>query len=137
MIDTFVKGWDAAQHVLDTLPPWLAAFFIGWLVSVAVTQVFKFTMPLAWWPDLREDFARWVAFMSAAIPAMFYVGHAGYGPLGMAVQAIVTGAWAPLVYALLVIWLRRDPRRAWIADVLSQDKRGVLAAKLRGQEGEP
>lgn len=136
MIDTIVKGWDGARHVLDTMPPWLAAFLLGWLTSVAVTHAFKFTMPLAWWPELREDMTRFVAFVAAATPAMFYVGAAGYGPLGMALQAIITGVWAPLAYALLIAYLRRGGRESFIADVLTGDKRGVLAAKLRGEKVE-
>lgn len=134
MIETILQGWDGARHVLDTMPPWLAAFLLGWLTSVAVTQMVKFLLPRGWWAELREDLTRFVAFMAAALPALFYVGQAGYGSLGMLLQAVITGVWAPLAYALLVAWLRRRPGLAWIADVLSGDVRGVIAAKLKGED---
>jgi hypothetical protein len=125
--------WDTALHLLDTLPPWVAAFLIGWAFSVGVTQGIKFTMPEAYPAGWREAMSRWVAFLTAAVPAGAWLYNAGGDGLGVVMGTLITGAWSPIAYALLIGVLRRSAKTEWIADVLSQDKRGVVAAKLRGE----
>lgn len=125
-------AWNFFVHVLGTMPIWLAAFLVGWAMSVSITHGFKFILPVSMPDWLREDLTRFVAFMSGAIPSGWWAADAGYGILGVSVQAVVTGVWSPVAFALLMAWLRRTERWAWVADVLSADKRGVLAAKLRG-----
>lgn len=127
------SAWNTALHLLATLPPWLAAFLIGWAVSVGLTQGLKFALPVGAPEGLREAAARWLAFLSAAVPAGAWLYDAGGSGLAVALVAIGTGAWSPVAYALLIAGLRRFERTAWIADVLSGDKRGVVAAKLRGE----
>lgn len=125
--------WDFAMHVLSTMPAWLAAFLIGWAFSVGVTQGIKFTMPEAYPAGWREAMSRWVAFLTAAVPAGAWVQQAGGSALVIVLVTLFTGIWSPIAYALLIAGLRRWPAAAWIADVLSQDKRGVIAAKFKGE----
>lgn len=130
MIET---AWNTGLHLLATMPAWLAAFLIGWAVSVGLTQGLKFALPVGAPEGLREAAARWLAFLSAAVPAGAWLYDAGSSGLAVALVAIGTGAWSPIAYALLIAGLRRFDRTAWIADVLSGDKRGVVKAKLRGE----
>lgn len=134
MIETIEKTWNAGLRMLDSMPPWLAAFIVGWVASIAITHAFKYTLPLSWWAEIREGLTRGVAVLSAMLPAGFYYAEQPDTSLtGLLLVMVITGGWSPLAYALLVAWLRRSEKRAWIADVLSGDKRGVLAAKLRGE----
>jgi hypothetical protein len=125
--------WDSAMHIAATMPLWLAAFLIGWGFSVGVTQGMKFTLPEAYPPAWREAMSRWVAFLTAALPAGAWMVQGDASPLSVALVTLSAGAWSPIAYALLIGGLRRSTRTAWVADVLSQDKRGVIAAKLRGE----
>lgn len=125
--------WDLALHMLNTMPPWLAAFLLGWAFSVGFTQGLKFTMPECYPPGWREAMSRWMAFLTAAVPAGAWLYQAGGSGLAVAFVTLLTGIWSPAAWALLAGLLRRSPKTEWIADVLSQDKRGVLKAKLRGE----
>ena len=124
-----MKLWDSAMHVLSTMPLWLASFLIGWSFSAGITQGMKFTMPEAFPPRWREAVARWVAFLTAACPAGAWMVEGGASGLAVALVALGTGAWSPIAYALLIAGLRRWERTAWVADVLSQDVRGVVLRK--------
>jgi hypothetical protein len=127
--------WNFALHVLNTLPPWLAACLIGWAGSIAITQPAKFVMPLRWDGETRAIVARVLASLSAfVVTGLAYLTVAPEAP-GAAVllAAMLTGIWSPIAYALLVGGLRTHPRTAWAADVLSGDVRGVLAGKPRSE----
>ena len=126
------EAWNTALHLLATLPPWLAAFLIGWGFSIGVTQFIKFALPETYPRAWREATCRWIAFITAAVPAGAWLQQQGGAAIAVAIVTVAAGAWSPTAYALLIGGLRRWGRTAWIADVLSQDKRGVLAAKLRG-----
>lgn len=118
--------WNFGLHAIDTMPAWLAAFLVGWAVSVGITHAFKYMLPVRWNEWLREDMTRSVAVVSGFIPAFLWMGEAGASLLSMSLTGLVTGLWSPTAYALLIAGLRRHPRLAWAADVLSADKRGVL-----------
>lgn len=125
--------YNFGLHILATLPPWLAAFLVGWAFSVGVTHSIKFTLPVRWCQDTREIIARVTAVLSAALPAgLYYAGQPDAQPGPLALVMFGTGIWSPLAFALLMGGLRRWPRGEWIADVLSGDKRGVLKAKFGG-----
>jgi hypothetical protein len=128
-----LEWWDGGLHMLDTLPTWLAAFLIGWAFSVSLTQPIKFLMPRRWCADDRELYARLLAFFSAMIPAGLYYADSGEGSYtALWLVMVGTGLWSPIAFALLIAFLRRGGRESFIADVLTGDKRGVVAAKLRG-----
>lgn len=125
--------YNFGLHVLATLPAWVAAFLVGWIFSVGLTQSVKFTMPVRWCADTREIVARVLAVLSAAMPAgIYYASTPNAEPAALALVMLGTGIWSPIAFSLLMAGLRRWPRFEWVADVLSGDKRGVLAAKLRG-----
>lgn len=125
-------SWNTLLHVLNTMPAWLAAVLVGWAISVGFTQGLKFALPVRWCPDGRELTARIVAFLSAALPAwLYYAGQDGAQPMAGFLVAIGSGFWSPLAFAILQAVLRRFA--PWLADALSGDKRGVVAAKLKGQ----
>lgn len=129
------SAWNTALHILNTLPPWLAACLLGWAGSIAITQPAKFLMPLGWDADTRAIVARVLATFSAmACTVLAYFALQPLAP-GAAVllAALLTGVWSPIAFALLLAGLRRHPRTAWAADVLSGDVRGVLAGKPRGE----
>src|SRR5690606_15171718 len=124
-------AWNFVVHVLDTMPAWLAAILVGWAISVGVTQGFKFTLPVGWCEDWRELAARIVAFLSAALPAgAYYASQPDPHPIAAFLIMAGSGLWSPLAFAILQAVLRRYA--PWLADVLSADKRGVVATKLRG-----
>jgi len=123
--------YNFALHVFQTLPSWLAAVLVGWAISTGITQSVKFTMPLKVDPDIREMIARVLAFLSAAIPAgMYYADQPGANPAALVLVMTGAGLWSPIAYAILQAVLRRY--LPWVAEALSGDSRGVLAAKLRG-----
>lgn len=125
-------AWNFVVHVLDTMPAWLAAILVGWAISVGVTQGFKFTLPVGWCEDWRELAARLVAFFSAGLPAaVYYIEQAPGAAIGAVLLVLLgAGLWSPFAFAVLQAVLRRYV--PWLADVLSADKRGVVATKLRG-----
>lgn len=129
------SAWNTVLHILATLPPWLAACLLGWAGSIAITQPAKFLMPLGWDPESRAIVSRVLATLSAMACTM--LAYFALAPLaaGAAVllAALLTGVWSPIAFALLLAGLRRHPRTAWAADVLSGDVRGVLAGKPRGE----
>jgi hypothetical protein len=126
------KTMETVMHIAGTLPPWLAAFLVGWSVSVGATQSFKFWMPATWNEDNREMTTRLVAFcFSAGGCGLYYARTVGADPAVLGGLMIACGVWAPLAFALAQAGLRRWNRTAWVADVLSGDKRGVIAAKVR------
>lgn len=132
MTSTATTFVDTYLDSLANLPLWAQAFLIGWILSIGVTQTLKFMLPIdklpvAW----REVAARWVAFITAAAPAGAWMATGDGGELAIAFVAIGTGAWSPIAYALTIGLLRRSPKTDWIADILSGDKRGVLAAKFK------
>lgn len=134
MIETIEKTWNAGLRMLDSMPPWLAAFIVGWVASIGITHAFKYMLPVRWWAEIREGLTRAMAVLAAMVPAaIYYAEQPGTSLTGLMLVMVITGAWSPLAYALAMAWLRRSEKRAWIADVLSGDKRGVLAAKLRGE----
>lgn len=120
-------AWNFLLHVVNTIPAWLAAALIGWAGSIAITQPAKFLMPARWDPELRAVAARALASLSAFLATGFaYQALAPDGSAaGLLVTALLTGLWSPIAYALLIRGLRRSPRLAWIADVLSGDVRGA------------
>jgi hypothetical protein len=123
-VDTYLDG-------LANLPVWAQSFLIGWAFSIGVTQSLKFLFPEFMPAPWREAASRWIAFLTAALPAGLWMLAADASPLACWLMAIGTGAWSPIAYALLIAFLRRFPKLSWIADVLSGDKRGVLAAKFK------
>lgn len=129
------SAWNTLLHVLNTLPPWLAAGLIGWSGSIAVTQPVKFLMPLGWDSEMRAVAARVLASLSAF--AFTVLGYSAIAPgasgAALMLVALLTAVWSPIAFALLLAGLRRHPRTAWAADVLSGDVRGVLAGKPRGE----
>lgn len=134
MIDLVLKWWGAGLQILDTMPAWLAAFLVGWVASIVITQSLKFVMPLAVDYDAREMTSRLIAFFVGLLASgVFYAGRPDAGPGDLVLVMVITGAWSPLGFALLIAYLRRGGRESFVADVLTQDKRGVIAAKLRGQ----
>lgn len=124
--------WNTLLHMLNTMPGWLAAVLVGWAISVGLTQGLKFAMPVRWCPEGRELTARIVAFLSAAIPAgAYYASLPDPHPIAAFLVMAGSGLWSPLAFAILQAVLRRFA--PWLADALSGDKRGVVAAKLKGQ----
>lgn len=124
--------WNTLLHMLNTMPGWLAAVLVGWAISVGLTQGLKFALPVRWCPDGRELTARIVAFASAAFPAwLYYAGQPDAQAVTGLLVAVGSGLWSPLAFAILQAVLRRFA--PWLADALSGDKRGVVAAKLKGQ----
>jgi hypothetical protein len=137
MIETILKWWNGLLHVLTTLPPSFAALLVGWSFSIGLTQSVKFLMPSSIDEDIRELTTRLLAGFSAAMAAgVYYAAADGSRPEDLILVMLFTGVWSPLAFALLQGALRRSPRTAWIADVLSGDVRGVIAAKLRGDPGD-
>lgn len=118
------SAWDFAVHVLNTMPPWLAAILVGWAISVGMTQASKFALPLSVNEGVRELVARLLAFTSAAIPAGVYYTSRSSDSAAAALVMIGAGLWSPLAFAVLQAALRRY--FPWLADVLSADKRGKL-----------
>jgi len=126
--------WNTLLHVLNTMPAWLASILVGWAMSVGLTQGLKFSLPVRWCPDGRELTARIVAFLTAAVPAgLYYASRPEPEPVSAFLVMAAAGAWSPLAFAILQWALRLSPKTAGLADVLSGDKRGVVAAKLKGQ----
>lgn len=132
MIDELMDWWRAGLNVLETMPAWLAAFLVGWVISVGLTQPAKFMIPRDWPPDDREELSRLIAFFSAMLPAGVYYANANgtsYAHLWMVMLG--AGLWSPIAFALLIAFLRRGGRESLIADVLSGDKRGVIVSTIR------
>lgn len=125
--------WDSALYMLNTLPPFLAAVIVGWAMSVGLTHGMKFSLPLSLPEGYREAAARWTAFVTAAVPAGAWMANADATPLAIVMTAVCAGVWSPLAFAILQWALRLHPKTAGLADLLSGDKRGVIAAKLRGE----
>lgn len=126
--------WNALLHILNTMPAWLASILVGWAMSVGLTQGLKFSLPVRWCPDGRELTARIVAFLSAAVPAgAYYANQPDPSPITTFMVMAGAGVWSPLAFAGLQWGLRLSPKTAGLADVLSGDKRGVVAAKLKGK----
>lgn len=122
--------WNNILHVLNTLPVWLAAILVGWAMSFSITHAFKFMVPHSVDEALRHDLSRIVAFMSGAAFAAWWAVEAKYGLMGITAVAVFSGIWSPVAYALAVAALRKSSKTAWIADILTADKRGVLIAKM-------
>lgn len=129
------QGWASFLNIFTTMPPWLAAFLVGWFVSIGLTQTMKFTMPLTWSSELRNSIGRMLSVLAGAIPAgIYYANVTDPSPAGMILVMLSTGLWSPIAYRLLIGFLRKRPSLEWAADALSGDKRGVIIAKLRGEE---
>lgn len=134
MIELVLKWWAAGLQILDTMPPALAAFIVGWAFSVGITQPVKASLPAIWHQLDRELIVRLLAFFSAMLPAGLYYARAeGSQPEMLWLVMVGTGLWSPIAYALLIAFLRRGGRESFVADVLSGDKRGVIVSKLRGR----
>lgn len=110
------------------LPPWLIAVVLGWLVSWALTQHLKFLLPMAIPSELRHWLTRLIGLAIAMVTVLALEPYPD-AALNF-VLALAVGLWAPTSAALLMAWLKR--RHPWIADVLSQDLRGVLRGQPRG-----
>lgn len=121
MIET-INAWLGLK-----IPPWLVAIVLGWLGAIGLTQALKFAVPLGWNDQVRHSAAQLIALLSAF--TIVWLLQPG-GPVLSAVLAILTGLWTPLSWALLMAWLKR--KHPWVADVLSQDVRGVLVGQRRG-----
>ena len=124
--------WNFVLHVLNTMPAWLASILVGWAISVGLTQTVKFALPVSLAVDLRNALARCLAFLSAAVPAgAYYATQPEPNPGPALLIMLAAGLWSPFAFAILQAVLRRY--WPWLADALSADKRGVVAAKLRGE----
>lgn len=123
--------WDFAMHVLGTMPVWLAAMLVGWGLSWGLTQTLKFAVPETVDARLRHVLNQALAFLSAAVPAGLYYWQHDQTFTGLVLVAVAAGVWSPMAFAILQAVLRRF--FPWLADALSGDKRGVIAAKLRGE----
>lgn len=135
VLDVILKWWDGGLHMLATLPPWLAAFLVGWSFSIALTQpAKKLVLSRLKYADDRELYARVLAFFSAMIPSgLYYVKFSEGSYSSLWLVMVGTGLWSPIAFALLIAFLRRGGRESFVADVLSGDRRGVVAARLRGR----
>lgn len=125
--------WNNLLHVLNTMPAWLAAMLIGWAVSIGITQSAKFTMPLQLPVGWREAASRWLAFVTAALPAGAWMVQAEATALVVVLVGLLSGVWAPVAFAILQWALRLSPKTAGLADLLSGDKRGVIKTMLAGK----
>lgn len=123
--------WDFIIHVLGTMPPWLASVLVGWALSIGLTQTAKFTLPLSLSANFRHVASRVLAFASAAVPAGLYYWQQHPSFTGLVLVSVAAGVWSPMAFAITQAVLRRY--FPWLADALSGDKRGVVAAKLRGK----
>lgn len=121
-------AWDFLLHMLDGMPPWLAAALAGWFISVGVTQTTKFLLPQSVYHGYREQAVRLLAILSAAIPAgILFEVFGGRPPQASMWVALGAGLWSPLAFAILQAILKRYA--PWLADVLSQDVRGDTSTR--------
>lgn len=121
--------WDWFIHALGTLPDWLAAVLVGWAMSAGITQTLKFTVPMSVFHGHREQIARGIAIVTAAVPAGLVFGVLGGHPPGATMWvALGAGLWSPLAFAILQAVLKRYA--PWLAEVLSQDVRALPGGKV-------
>ena len=111
--------YDFLLHVNNTVPPWVVAALLGWLVSITITQAIKFAMLLHWDALLREGVARLVAFGSAAFTVIWLMPT-----FEGLILALAVGVWSPLAFWLLMKSL--DGRFPGARDFLSGDVRGFM-----------
>lgn len=123
MIETL---WNILSAAFKETPPWVGAILFGWFFSWGVTQSVKFFIPLGWTPDTRKVVAQALGFVSAASVVVLLKPLAW--PATILLSTMV-GFWSPLSWALLVAVVRK--RWPFIADVLTQDTRGVLFGERR------
>lgn len=116
--------YDFFLHVFSTVPPWLVACLLGWVMSFTVTQPLKFLLPLNWHPEHREEIAQLVAFVTGLAVTWYLLRT----PVGL-LLGIVVGVWSPLAYFLTILLIER--RFPWLADLLSGDVRGKLLGPIR------
>jgi hypothetical protein len=127
MIET-INAWLGLK-----IPAWLVAIILGWLLAIGVTQALKFFIPLGWHEQVRHTAAQLIALLTGFCTVWLLQPA---GPELTAVLAILTGLWAPFSWALLMAWLKK--KHPDVADILSQDVRGVLFGQRRGsREGLP
>lgn len=123
MIDVnTINAWLGIQ-----LPPWLVAMVMAVLISWGGTQPLKFLLPLAIPAAARHWATRLIAF---TIAAYIVVLLKPAGPELTFVLAMFAGLFSPLIAAIFMAWLKK--RYPWVADVITQDVRGVLFGEPRG-----
>lgn len=113
--------WNILSAAFRETPPWLSALLLAWAVSWGCTQALKFFLPIRWDVHTRREMAQLLAFLTA------FLTVATLKPLPLAgtlALAFATAFWSPISFALLMAFLRK--RWPYLADVLTQDVRGVL-----------
>jgi len=119
--------FDFILHALAELPNWLAAVFVGWFISVGLTQSIKFLVPVSVYHGYREQLCRLIAILTASLPSgWWYAAHGGDGA-DLVLVTMGSGVWSPLAFAMLQAVLKRW--WPWAADVLSQDIRNGEGAR--------
>lgn len=103
--------WDLALHILNTLPWWLAAFLVGWIGAIGITQPLKVAMRR--WsridPDDRAVVSWATAVLSGLAFAAAYAVEQGASLSAVLMVAVLTGIWSPLAFAGLQGFLRASP----------------------------
>jgi hypothetical protein len=115
--------YDFLLYVHSTMPPWVVAVFLGWGMSISVTQPIKFLLPLRMDPKVRANIARICAFCTGCVAVVYYMP----GVTGWLVGFMV-GVWSPTAYWLLMLVVGH--RFPWLKDFLSGDVRGKEENRL-------
>lgn len=109
---------EAAIDFVNTLiakaPPAFWPLFLGWGISVGLTQRVKFYLPLTWSVRLRALLTQGTAFWSALL-IVWGLWPDRYGFL----SGVFVGIWSPAFYAIFV----RVAVPTSIRDYLSADVR--------------
>lgn len=113
--------WTILSAAFTQTPPWVSAVLLAWLLSWGATQSLKFFIPIKWDQHSRREAAQAIAFFSAFVTVMVMMPLKLWATVAL---AFAVGFWAPISFALLMAFIRK--RWPYLADILSQDVRGVL-----------